>query len=114
MMPARWPEYSDKEVEYTLDNYYPPVFVDGRLYVFYEGVTSFDARGGKERLREKYRVNEDGLALTEAEPIFSMADPVDCSDFSPLSPRCAPATPARKPWIFRAPGPLALGATSPT
>jgi outer membrane protein assembly factor BamB len=71
MMPARWPEDSDKEVDYTLDNYYPPVFVDGRLYVFYEGVTSFDARGGKERLREKYRVNEDGLALTEAEPIFS-------------------------------------------
>ncbi|HVI71848.1 MAG TPA: PQQ-binding-like beta-propeller repeat protein [Pyrinomonadaceae bacterium] len=71
MMPARWPEDSDKEVDYTLDNYYPPVFVDGRLYVFYEGVTSFDARGGKERLREKYRVNEDGFALTEAEPIFS-------------------------------------------
>ena len=71
MMPARWREDSDKEVDYTLDNYYPPVFVDGRLYLFYEGVTSFDARGGKERLREKYRVNEDGLALTEAEPIFS-------------------------------------------
>ena len=71
MMPARWPDDSDKEVDYTLDNYYAPAFVDGRLYVFYEGVTSFDARGGKERLREKYRVNEDGLALTEAEPIFS-------------------------------------------
>lgn len=71
MMPARWPDDSDKDVDYTLDNYYPPVFFDGRLYVFYEGVTSFDARGGKERLREKYRVNEDGLALTEAEPIFS-------------------------------------------
>ena len=71
MMPARWPEDSDKEVDYTLDNYYPPVFIDGRLYAFYEGVTSFDARSGKEHLREKYRVNEDGLALTEAEPIFS-------------------------------------------
>jgi outer membrane protein assembly factor BamB len=71
MMPARWPEDSGKEVDFTLDNYYPPAFVDGRLYVFYEGVTSFDARSGKERLREKYRVNEDGLALTEAEPIFS-------------------------------------------
>jgi len=71
MMPARWPEDSGKEVDYTLDNYYPPVFVDGRLYVFYEGVTSFDARSGKERLREKYRVNEEGLALTEAEPIFT-------------------------------------------
>ena len=70
MMPSRWFEDSDKEVEYTLDNYYPPAFVDGRLYVFYEGVTSFDARTGKARLREKYRVNEDGLALTEAEPIF--------------------------------------------
>jgi outer membrane protein assembly factor BamB len=71
MMPARWADDSGKEVDYTLDNYYPPAFVDGRLYVFYEGVTSFDARSGKERLREKYRVNEDGLALTEAEPIFA-------------------------------------------
>src|SRR4029078_1075788 len=71
MMPARWPEDSGKEVDYTLDNYYPPAFIDGRLYVFYEGVTSFDARSGKERLREKYRVNEDGLALTEAEPVFT-------------------------------------------
>lgn len=71
MMPSRWFEDSDKDVDYTLDNYYPPVFVDRRLYVFYEGLTSFDARSGKERLREKYRVNEDGLALTEAEPIFA-------------------------------------------
>src|SRR5215216_4925892 len=71
MMPARWLEDSDKEVDYTLVNYYPPAFIDGRLYVFYEGVTSFDARSGKERLREKYRVNEEGLALTEAEPIFT-------------------------------------------
>src|ERR1041385_4780212 len=69
MMPTRWPD-SDKEVEYTFDNYYPPSFIDDRLYVFYEGVTSFDARNGKSRLREKYRVNEDGLALTDAEPIF--------------------------------------------
>ena len=71
MMPSRWPEDDGKEIPYTFDNYYPPAFVDGRLYVFYEGVTSFDARSGKERLREKYRVNEDGLALTEAEPIFT-------------------------------------------
>jgi outer membrane protein assembly factor BamB len=71
MMPARWPEDSGKEVDYTLDNYYPPAFVADRLYVFYEGLTSFDARTGKERLREKYRVNEDGLALSEAEPIFT-------------------------------------------
>ena len=70
MMPARWPEDSGKEVDYTLDNYYAPAFVDGRLYIFYEGVTSFDARSGKARLREKYRVNENGLALTEAEPVF--------------------------------------------
>jgi outer membrane protein assembly factor BamB len=69
LSPTRWPD-NDKDVDYTLDNYYPPVFVEGRLYVFYEGVTSFDARSGKARLREKYRVNEEGLALTEAEPIF--------------------------------------------
>ena len=71
MMPSRWPEDSGKEVNYTFDNYYPPVFDGSRLYIFYEGVTSFDTRSGKERLREKYRVNEDGLALTEAQPIFT-------------------------------------------
>lgn len=70
MMPARWPENSGDDVDYTFDNYYPPVFLDGRLYTFYEGLTSFDARTGKARLRERYRVNEDGLALTEAAPIF--------------------------------------------
>lgn len=67
MIPTRW---ADGDVDYTLDNYYPPVFIDGRLYVFYEGLTSFDARTGKSRLRERYRVNEEGLALTEAAPIF--------------------------------------------
>jgi outer membrane protein assembly factor BamB len=72
MMPTRWPD-GDSEVEFTLDNYRPPVYVDGRLYLFYEGLTSFDARTGKSRLREKYRVNEDGFALTEAEPIFNEA-----------------------------------------
>jgi outer membrane protein assembly factor BamB len=70
MMPARWPSNEAGDVDYTLDNYHPPVFLDGRLYVFYEGLTSFDARTGKSRLRERYRVNEDGLALTEAAPIF--------------------------------------------
>lgn len=70
MLPTRWPEDSGKDVDYTFDNYYPPAFVDGRLYLFYDGLTSFDARNGKARLREKYRVNEDGLALSEAEPIF--------------------------------------------
>jgi outer membrane protein assembly factor BamB len=69
MMPSHWPD-ADSKVDYTLDNYRPPVFVNSRLYLFYEGLTSFDARTGKSRLREKYRVNEDGLALTEAEPIF--------------------------------------------
>jgi outer membrane protein assembly factor BamB len=67
LMPTRWTE---GDVTYALDNYRAPVFVDGRLYLFYEGLTSFDARTGKSRLREKYRVNEDGLALTEADPIF--------------------------------------------
>jgi len=68
MIPSRWPEKG--EVEYTLDNYHAPVFLDNRLYLFYEGLTSFDARTGKSRLRERYRVNEDGLALTESAPIF--------------------------------------------
>lgn len=72
MMPTRWSE-KDENVDYALDNYYPPLFLDGRLYVFYEGLTSFDARTGKSRLRERFRVNEDGLALTEASPIFDDA-----------------------------------------
>jgi outer membrane protein assembly factor BamB len=73
MMPARWATDGEDTVDYTLDNYYPPVFLDGRLYLFYEGLTSFDARTGKARLRERYRVNEEGLALTEAGPIFDEA-----------------------------------------
>lgn len=68
MMPVRWSDDGEKTV-YTLDNYRPPAFLDGRLYLFYEGVTSLDARTGKERIREKFRVNEGGLALTEADPV---------------------------------------------
>jgi outer membrane protein assembly factor BamB len=70
LMPSRWPD-GNSEVEFTLDNYHAPVFTGGRLYVFYEGLTSFDAQTGKSRLREKFRVNEEGLALTEADPIFT-------------------------------------------
>lgn len=68
MMPTRFD--SDREVPYTLDNYRAPLILDGRLYVFYEGVTSYDARTGKEGERDKFKVNEDGLALTEADPVF--------------------------------------------
>ncbi|HEX8292838.1 MAG TPA: PQQ-binding-like beta-propeller repeat protein, partial [Pyrinomonadaceae bacterium] len=69
MMPVAWGDDSDKEVPYTLDNYRPPAFLDGRLYLFYEGLTSLDARTGRERRREKFKVNEDGLALTESDPV---------------------------------------------
>jgi outer membrane protein assembly factor BamB len=69
MMPVAWGEDENKDVPYTLDNYRPPAFLDGRLYLFYEGLTSLDARTGKERRREKFRVNEEGLALTESDPV---------------------------------------------
>lgn len=69
MTPARWSENGD-ETFYTLDNYRAPFFMDGRLWLFYEGVTSLDARTGKEGIREKFRVNEEGLALTEADPVI--------------------------------------------
>jgi outer membrane protein assembly factor BamB len=69
MMPVTWGDDKDREVPYTLDNYRPPAFLDGRLYLFYEGLTSLDARTGRERRREKFRVNEEGLALTEADPV---------------------------------------------
>lgn len=65
MMPAQWGD--DGDVPFTLDNYRPPLFLDDRLYLFYEGLTSVDALTGKERRREKFRVNEEGLALTEAD-----------------------------------------------
>ena len=68
MMPARFGE-GIREVAYTLDNYRAPLMVDGRLFMFYDGATSFDARTGKEKEREKFRINEEGLALTEADPI---------------------------------------------
>jgi outer membrane protein assembly factor BamB len=70
MMPARWPDDQGKESVYTLDNYRAPLFLDGRLYLFYEGVTSLDIQSGKESIRERFRVNEDGLALTEADPVI--------------------------------------------
>jgi len=69
MMPAVASGDDDSEVPYTLDNYRPPAFLDGRLYLFYEGLSSLDARTGKERRREKFKVNEDGLALTESDPL---------------------------------------------
>jgi outer membrane protein assembly factor BamB len=67
MMPARWGDNDD--VPYTLDNYRAPAFLDNRLYVFYEGLSSLEAQTGKERRSEKFRVNEEGLALTEADPV---------------------------------------------
>ena len=70
MMPARWSENESDETTYTLDNYRAPLFLDGRLYYFYVGVSSVDALTGKDRLRESFRVNEEGLALTEADPVF--------------------------------------------
>ena len=68
MMPANFTE--NAEVPYTFDNYRPPLMLDGRLYLFYEGATSYDARTGKEGEREKFKINEGGLALTEADPVF--------------------------------------------
>jgi len=68
MMPVEFAE--NKEVAFTLDNYRPPLMLDGKLYVFYEGATIFDSRTGKEIERDRFRVNEKGLALTEADPIF--------------------------------------------
>jgi outer membrane protein assembly factor BamB len=56
-------------VDHTLDNYRAPLLVDGRLFLFYEGSTSYDARTGKEKEREKFKINENGLALTEADPV---------------------------------------------
>lgn len=69
MMPSRFGENLG-EVAFTLDNYRPPLMLDGKLYLFYEGATSYDARTGKEFEREKFKINEGGLALTEADPVF--------------------------------------------
>lgn len=69
MMPSRFGENTG-EVAFTLDNYRPPLILDGRLFLFYEGATSYDAGTGKEKEREKFKVNENGLALTEADPVF--------------------------------------------
>ncbi|HKX83503.1 MAG TPA: PQQ-binding-like beta-propeller repeat protein [Pyrinomonadaceae bacterium] len=69
MMPARFGENLG-EIAYTLDNYRAPLLLDGRLFLFYEGATSYDAQTGNEREREKFTINEEGLALTEADPVF--------------------------------------------
>jgi len=68
MMPSRFGEGLG-EIAFTLDNYRAPLLIDGRLFLFYDGATSFDARTGKEKEREKFKINEDGLALTEADPV---------------------------------------------
>jgi outer membrane protein assembly factor BamB len=70
MTPTRWSAKEDEDTVYTLDNYRPPLFLEGRVYFFYDGVTSLDARTGRERIREQFRVNEEGLALTEADPVW--------------------------------------------
>jgi outer membrane protein assembly factor BamB len=70
MLPASWSDDANAETAFTLDNYRAPFFLDGRLYLFYEGLTALDAQTGKERTREGFRVNESGLALTEADPIW--------------------------------------------
>src|SRR5687768_4889135 len=72
MMPSRFGENLG-EIAYTLDNYRAPLLLDGRLFLFYEGATSYDARTGSEKEREKFRINEGGLALTEADPVFDDA-----------------------------------------
>ena len=69
MMPANFGGVSG-ETDFTLDNYRAPLILDERVFLFYEGATSFDARTGREREREEFDVNVDGLALTEADPIF--------------------------------------------
>jgi outer membrane protein assembly factor BamB len=69
MMPVRFGD-NVGDVDFTLDNYRAPLLLDGRLYTFYDGTTSFDGRTGKEKERDKFKVNEDGLALTEADPVF--------------------------------------------
>jgi outer membrane protein assembly factor BamB len=69
MMPSRFGEDLG-EVSFTLDNYRAPLILDGRLFLFYEGVTSYDAQTGREGERERFKVNEDNLALTEADPVF--------------------------------------------
>ncbi|CAN5859892.1 hypothetical protein BH20ACI4_BH20ACI4_29880 [soil metagenome] len=69
MMPSRFGENLG-EIPFTLDNYRPPLMLDGRLYLFYEGITSYDAKTGKEGERDRFKVNESGLALTESDPVF--------------------------------------------
>ena len=68
MMPSRFD--ADGDVDFTLDNYRAPLILDGRLWLFYEGSTSYDARTGKEKEKEKFKVNESGLALTESDPVW--------------------------------------------
>jgi hypothetical protein len=69
MMPSRFGENLG-EIAFTLDNFRAPLLLDGRLFLFYEGATSYDAATGKEKEREKFRINEEGFALTEADPVF--------------------------------------------
>ncbi len=69
LMPAQFGE-NVGEVPHTLDNYRAPMILDGKLYLFYEGATAYDARTGEKFIREEFGINEDDLALTDSDPVF--------------------------------------------
>src|SRR5947209_13356656 len=56
MMPAASGGRETEEVPYTLDNYRPPAFLDGRLYLFYEGITSRSEEHTSELQSRQYLV----------------------------------------------------------
>ncbi len=55
LMPSRFGEDVGK-VPFTLDNYRAPLILDGRLFLFYEGVTSYDAQPEKKASAKSSRL----------------------------------------------------------
>src|SRR5690606_40693245 len=66
MMPTRFGQGLG-EVSFTLDNYRAPLLFDGRLFLLYDGGTSYGGAGGNEKGRANVRRSESGLALAEAD-----------------------------------------------
>ena len=73
MMPSRFD--SEAEVPYTLDNYRAPLILDGRLYLFYEGATSYDAD------RPEKKASAKNSKSTKTVWLWPKADPVIDENF---------------------------------
>jgi len=58
--------------KYDVSGFYPPSFIDGEIYFFYDGIRKFDFKTGEQLWHASYTVNkEEDLVRTDADPIVT-------------------------------------------